>query len=89
MTTTCPICGLAPTGEGTPCCTREYAKGVVRAADRTIAGLRRELAKLPSPEAIEAAKDALREGAHACMMQGAHVQADAMRAALAKLEGRS
>lgn len=45
--------------------------------------------RIPSPEAIEAAKDALREGAHACMMQGAHVQADAMRAALAKLEGRS
>lgn len=45
--------------------------------------------RIPSPEGIEAAKDALHKGAHACMMRGALAQADAMRAAAAKLEGRS
>ena len=37
----CPICGMPPR-DGEPCCTREYAKGVVRAADAKIRALQAE-----------------------------------------------
>ena len=39
----CPICGMPPL-DGEPCCTREYAKKVVRAQDATIRAMRMERA---------------------------------------------
>lgn len=40
----CPICGMPPL-DGEPCCTREFAKNVVRAADAENRRLRAELAR--------------------------------------------
>lgn len=45
MNICCPICGMPPL-DGEPCCTREYAKGVIRAADRRIKAQDAELAAL-------------------------------------------
>ena len=41
----CPICGMPPR-DGEPCCTREYAKGVVRVADAKIRALQAEVERL-------------------------------------------
>jgi hypothetical protein len=57
-----------PPLDGEPCCTREYAKGVVKSQDAKIRALeaerdslRQALAGIPDPaRAVEAAREALR-----------------------------